>query len=1526
MSVLSNNVIAGASIADDAAGGAYQIKKSLRFSKTPGTSTGFLTRNFSEGNQRNWTYSVWIKRAEWDASYGQELFGAFENAQNKTYMQIGYLQQLFLASELSDTWLGPGEMKGEAVHRDPSAWLHICIVGDTPNPEENDRARFYVNGKRVGLRGHANWDAGEFAQYSEWTYNKGGVNHRIGRGTNENNYFTGLRADEYWIDGLSLNPSSFGSFDSSGCWNPKEFSISSPHNGTTWTPSSGGPTNPGNMFNGNVTDYATLQSSAGTKTITTQELTVNTSLRVKIGSDAGYYYDWTINGVTYRVPTAGAGWYDIPIPVPLTITSFTGTFGASSGDYIYAFKVDDVILIDGKTDPTTRNNVNNGSTWSSMLTVESGSITDAGKAFNGKTDDYAVTSDNSAIITFTPTGGIAYKHTVRAWLRTGDCQVRINGGSWVASTGNPTAGAWTTVATGSGTLTTLDTEYIPADKSALNAIEIDGHILIDGTYDNSFHLKYDDSTTLSRLGKDSLNGAIADATGALPIYNTDAYGDVKKSGYRTDSLASNLIFAYPGDSAKTDVSNSINSSSYPKGIGAASGNEIISDGDTTEARFYGSACNLDGVYQNTYWGPGTWDDDASGLADFDMGSGDFCIEGWLYVRSVTSAAPVLMHGHITTSNAFDWKITVGTSGEMYMEGYYGGSSTTLNTGNNTCPNTQWIHWAYTRNGNKIRAFINGVEKANATISGSLDHDHDSLKISGFNISNVYRYLDGAVQDIRIYKGAAKYTANFKAPTRNDFAPYNFFVGGDSHRFTLTNVSSNFVPAIEKGMAVDSGGTPANGTTLKSLIRGDGSTPPTGSRNQFFSWMNSGTDNQQIIEYDPVIPTTSEFSVYAGSYNNSATSWTVTVTYSDDTTASNSGNSASNTWWERSSFSTSGKSVKKVKVTAASYSNFMGVTADNSNNVILASHNPDIDSLVDTPTNYGTESDPTVGGELRGNYATLNSLTGNLSLKEGSLSFANPSSNHKSANATIAFPKTGKYYLEIEAVAGNATNTSSGFGITNKAEGWSGYPGTTAATYWIYSQSDAWYHYPGSADGNIPGVGDFGDPGKTWQFAIDMDNQKIFIGDGTSWYRKSSGSNGKETDGNPVTGANPTLSGFSGDDEWFFFVEAYDAALNLNFGQRRFKLAAPAGYKCLCTQNLADTFSGDEVNNPSKYFDVLTYTGNGGTLTVKGTDFQPDLVWLKKRSGSSNHTLWDAARGVQERLMPDTNDAEATRTSGVTAFNSDGFTTGSDGTNNDSGATYVSWLWDAGTTANSGGTFNQGSPSVTIGTDKQWVNASAGFSVTEFTDPNNTNHSVSHGLNASPEFILAKGTSSAGEWICYHKSLGNNKAIIFDKDNAAVTQGGASGADTWWNDTTPTNTLVHFGNSDQLNGRTVSMYAWAPIEGFSHFGSYTGTGDADTGQFCYTGFKPKFLLVKRYDNSAGAHWGIVDSERSPFNKANDFLYVDKTDAEADETVYHAFDFLSNGFKPTGSYPTTNTSGGTYIYCAWAENPFKTARAI
>jgi hypothetical protein len=134
------------------------------------------------------------------------------------------------------------------------------------------------------------------------------------------------------------------------------------------------------------------------------------------------------------------------------------------------------------------------------------------------------------------------------------------------------------------------------------------------------------------------------------------------------------------------------------------------------------------------------------------------------------------------------------------------------------------------------------------------------------------------------------------------------------------------------------------------------------------------------------------------------------------------------------------------------------------------------------------------------------------------------------------------------------------------------------------------------------------------------------------------------------------------------------------------------------------------------------------------------------------------------------------------------------------------------------------------------------------------------------------------------------------------------------------TVVGVDGSSAMVNNTIA-YCFAEIEGYSKFGSYTGNGSTD-GTFVYTGFRPSFVLTKRTDTN-GYSWGMVDSKRSPYNQANKHLFANASDAEY--TTLDKKDLLSNGFKHrTNLYG--NLSGGTYIYMAFAENPFVTSTGI
>lgn len=329
-----------------------------------------------------------------------------------------------------------------------------------------------------------------------------------------------------------------------------------------------------------------------------------------------------------------------------------------------------------------------------------------------------------------------------------------------------------------------------------------------------------------------------------------------------------------------------------------------------------------------------------------------------------------------------------------------------------------------------------------------------------------------------------------------------------------------------------------------------------------------------------------------------------------------------------------------------------------------------------------------------------------------------------------------------------------------------------------------------------------------------------------------------------------------------------------------------------------------INRGDDYFQAGTYTGNGSTLTITGLRFQPDFVWIKGRSGATDHALYDAVRGVQKRLESNTTDAEVTSDGGVTAFTSDGFTVGSLAQVNTNGATYVYWAWKA----NGAGSSNTaGSITSTVS-----ANTTSGFSIVTYVGTNAIGATVGHGLGVAPQMIIIKNRSSAEAWPVYHTSIGATKYLVLNTTAASAT------ATTPWNNTAPTSTVFTIANWNALNenGSNHVAYCFAPVAGYSAFGSYTGNGSAD-GVFVYTGFRPRYLLIKETGNVNS--WEVYDTARNEYNVQTQRLFPNDSQAEA--TTNPSLDILSNGFKCRAGNTGINRSGGTYIYMALAENPFK-----
>lgn len=376
----------------------------------------------------------------------------------------------------------------------------------------------------------------------------------------------------------------------------------------------------------------------------------------------------------------------------------------------------------------------------------------------------------------------------------------------------------------------------------------------------------------------------------------------------------------------------------------------------------------------------------------------------------------------------------------------------------------------------------------------------------------------------------------------------------------------------------------------------------------------------------------------------------------------------------------------------------------------------------------------------------------------------------------------------------------------------------------------------------------------------------------------------------------------------------------NFGQRPFSYTPPSGYVALNAYNLPTP----TIPNGATVMAATTYTGNGANNRPisNGGSMQPDLAWVKNRTSAYDNVLVDSVRGYTVALSSNLTQNEAyfgqlfdnatINGSNYNGFYPGGFIVNGNFRVNNNTDALVGWQWKAGGPGGSSNT--NGSITSTVS-----VNATAGFSVVTWTGNGVNAATVGHGLGVAPNMIIVKSrtlsASSTGAWYVYHSAAGAANYLVLNT-TAASTAGGQ------WYSTTPTSSVFYLGGTGNYvneSGSSQVAYCWSAVAGYSAFGSYTGNGSAD-GPFVYTGFRPRWIMIKRTDTTA--NWRILDTSRDTYNVESAELYPNLSNAES---AFASLDGLSNGFKIRNTDSAYNASGGTYVYAAFAENPFKYALA-
>jgi hypothetical protein len=541
-----------------------------------------------------------------------------------------------------------------------------------------------------------------------------------------------------------------------------------------------------------------------------------------------------------------------------------------------------------------------------------------------------------------------------------------------------------------------------------------------------------------------------------------------------------------------------------------------------------------------------------------------------------------------------------------------------------------------------------------------------------------------------------------------------------------------------------------------------------------------------------------------------------------------------------------------------------------------------DSLVDVPTN-GSETDTGAGGQVRGNYPTWNPLKRfnvNVALANGNLDTSvSQTASTEAAVATFALPTTGKWYWEITLQTYTNASADVFIGVGTIAN-------ATQNTASNLTSGGGYYR----GNGTITNLSNSAQTsGGTWSQG-DIIGIAVDVGAGTAQFYKN----------NVAQGATPSFS-FTAGTELVPYIANDNSAnakvTNANFGQRPFAYTAPSGFKALCTANLPAPL----VTKPSTVMDVALYTGTGANLAVSGLGFSPDFIWTKARSAVDNHILVDQIRGVGNILLSNSTQAESAYSAFV-SFDSNGFTKAAAESVN--GRTYAAWTWDAGSSTV---TNTQGSISSQVR-----ANASAGFSVVTYTG-NGTTGTVGHGLGVAPGMVIIKSRSDgAANWTVWHSGLTNGYYIYL---NTTGAQTNTSASQFFGNTSTtvnPSSTVITLGGANAVNNSspaTYVAYCFAPVAGYSAFGSYTGNGTTNR-NFIYTGFTPRTLIVKR-TSSSGTNWRIIVPGQV-------FLSPNTADSEY-ASLPGPIQALANGFEIFGG-ADINDASQTYIYAAFAESPF------
>ena len=878
--------------------------------------------------------------------------------------------------------------------------------------------------------------------------------------------------------------------------------------------------------------------------------------------------------------------------------------------------------------------------------------------------------------------------------------------------------------------------------------------------------------------------------------------------------------------------------------------------------------------------------------------GDYTIEFWAYINSFNSGGSHLVQ-YDSDSGQTGWAFSADNGTARFFLRNSNGSDYNISV-SGIIPAGQWNHFAgvYESSKDKTTLYVNGVAVGtNNSVPSNYTSSQQYSALNrlhiGCNVGNGSRPMQGYMQDLRVYKGVAKYKGGFDVSK-----PYTP-VGIEDFRVVSDTCKNNFAtlnPNLGIGRQNQLSYAEGNLKVVSSATSGSDTTAPSNMAIKGKIYCEFALPDEAIGTYVGIMK-----------YNTPLTNNGI------DTTNN------TNCWIMRGD---NGNKANGEGVNGVSYG---GAFSDG--DIIMMAVDTDNGSIW-----WGRNGSWNASGNPSSNS---NAAYTNLPSDEDLLTICGDNYSTKTPTIIANYGQNPTFGNRF-ALNKNRVNSSTADSVWHQSSN------TGTHTDWTVSSGGTELdvavpsgHYARvklrSADGTI-------DPKKTYLLSFKYTTGPANLGvqndQGYMTAVDGSASPNGLSSGNfysfVVRGTSEvSITGFTGSTYALdtVVVSEIDECYTDDSGKGKFHYQPPTGYLALCGDNLPTPTIAD----PGKHFKTVLYTGDGNEgHSITGVGFKPDLVWIKCRSHADNHTLTDVVRGSNRALYSDLTNTEHTSSIRLQSFDTDGFTTGSSGDTNTNGREFCAWCWKAGGDAV---TNNDGSITTQVS-----ANPDAGFSIVKWTSNGNTSvTSMGHGLGKTPKFMIHKRLGVADNWFVYHSDIqtNNRQYLRLNTPDAAIT----SPNDFW---STSSSTMGIRQSSIAANGQDCIAYCWAEVEGFSKFGSYDGNGNAD-GPFVYCGFKPAWLMIKPYGNpsdscySGGyASWSIYDSSRTPVNDtamhervlfANRSYEEGKRGNGASSGAFQNIDLVSNGFKIRGnSNCEVNTSSvNGFFFAAFAESPFQTANA-